>query len=60
MEKNNIGLGDKFHFADHKELRSWALNLSADGYGVAIIGYHDIHDNILTITALPEGDNDNE
>ena len=60
MEKNNIGLGDKFHFASYKELRSWALHFSADGYGVAIIGYHDIHDNILTITALPEGDNDNE
>ena len=58
MDKNNICVGDKFHFSSFRELRTWALNFSAEGYGVAIIGYHDIHDNILTITALPEDKED--
>lgn len=55
---NNIRVGDKLYCANARDLRRWALNLSADGYGVAIIGYHDIHDNILTITALPEEETD--
>ena len=53
---NNIMVGDKMQFSSPRELRRWALSLSADGYGVAIIGYHDIHENILTIVALPEGE----
>ena len=37
-----------------------ALSLSADGYGVAQLGYHDMYENILTITALPEQEVENE
>ena len=51
---NNLKVGDKIHLSSPRELRKWALNLSAEGYGVAILGYHDIHDNILTITDLPK------
>lgn len=45
--------GDKIQCKDARDLRYWALNLSAQGYGVAVIGYHDIYEHILTITALP-------
>jgi len=51
-----LALGDKIHCKDNRDLRRWALHLSAEGYGVAIIGYHDIYEHILTITALPEED----
>ena len=47
-------IGDKLHCNSYKDLRKWALILSSEGYGIAIFGYHDLHDYILTITALPE------
>ena len=31
-----------------------ALYLSSEGYGVAQLGDHDMYENILTITAIPE------
>ena len=53
-----LQIGDKIHCKDSRDLRKWALNLSAEGYGIAIFGYHDIYDHILTVTDLPEGSKD--
>ena len=57
---NMLAVGDRIQCKDYRDLRRWALRLSADGYGIGILGYHDIYDNILTITALPEGSEDVE
>ena len=35
-------------------MQTTALSLSADGYGVSVIGFEDMFDDILTITAVPE------
>ena len=48
--------GEKIKFNTHNALMTKALYLSAEGYGVAIIGYHDMFEHILTITDLPEED----
>ena len=56
MDNRILQLGDKIQCKDNRDMRRWALNLSAEGYGIALLGYHDIYENILTITALPEGD----
>ena len=56
MDNRILQLGDKIQCKDNRDMRRWALNLSAEGYGVALLGYHDIYENILTITALPEGE----
>jgi len=48
--------GEKIKFSTHQTLMTKALYLSAEGYGVAIIGYHDMFEHILTITDLPEED----
>ena len=50
----DLELGQKIQFKSHRALMAMALNLSAEGYGVAILGYHDIYSHVLTITALPE------
>lgn len=55
-----LQVGDRIQCKDNRDLRKWALNLSADGYSIAIFGYHDIYDNILTITDLPEGSSDDD
>ena len=54
MDNRILHLGDKIQCKDNRDMRRWALNLSAEGYGIALLGYHDIYENILTITALPE------
>ena len=54
MDNRILQLGDKIKAKDNRDMRRWALNLSAEGYGIALLGYHDIYENILTITALPE------
>ena len=55
MKKSDLGVGDRIHCKNWKDLRNTALNLSAEGYGVAVIGFADMADDILTITAIPEG-----
>ena len=47
-------LGHKILCLSSRDLRLRALNLSSNGYGVAVIGFKDIDEHILTITALPE------
>ena len=50
-----LELGQRIAFNSRKDLEAKALLLSANGYGVALIGYTDIAASILTITAVPGG-----
>ncbi len=43
--------GDKIHCKDWKDLRRTALILTSIGYGVSVVGFSDMSDDILTITA---------
>ena len=47
-------VGDRIHFKRWRDLLENALVLSSVGYGVGVIGFGDMSDNVLTITALPE------
>jgi len=47
-------VGDRIHFDTWRELLNRAFALSSVGYGVAVLGFSDMADNVLTITALPE------
>ena len=47
-------IGDRIHYHSFGDLRRSALVLSSVGYGVAVLGFDDMSDNILTIIALPE------
>lgn len=47
-------IGDRIHYHSFGDLRRSALVLSSVGYGVAVLGFDDMSDNILTIMALPE------
>ena len=49
-----FAVGDRITYHSFGDLRQSALVLSSVGYGVAIFGYSDIMDRVLTITALPE------
>lgn len=49
-------VGDKIRFFSWKGLYKQALLLSAFGYGVAVIGFSDMSENVLTITAVPGGE----
>ena len=49
-------IGDKIKFSTWRKLMNKALELSAEGYGVEVIGFNDMSENILTITAVPEGE----
>ena len=51
---SDFELNQKIHFRTWKELKKKAFQLSSLGYGVAVIGFNDMSENILTITALPE------
>lgn len=51
---NEYVVGDKIKFDSHKALLSRALRLSADGYGIGILGYHDMFEHILTILQVPD------
>lgn len=51
---NEIKLGDKLHFKTWSHLKTEALLLSSLGYGVAVLGFQDMSDNVLTITQMPE------
>lgn len=47
-------IGDRIHYHSFGDLRRSALVLSSVGYGVAVLGLDGLHENILTIMALPE------
>lgn len=49
-----FSLGDKITCKSNREMRNVALLLSSDGYGVAILGYSNLVENTLTITAMPK------
>lgn len=52
---SDLKVGDRIHCKDWRDLKRTALNLSAEGYGVTVVGFADMADDVLTITALPEG-----
>ena len=54
QEENSLHVGDKIHCHSWRELRSLAFQLSSEGYGVGVIGFADMSDNVLTITADKE------
>lgn len=56
----DLKAGDKIHCLTWETLKHIALKLSSDGFGVAVIGFGDMSDNILTITALPERPKDEQ
>lgn len=51
---NKLNVGDKIHCKNGRDLKHTAFELSSEGYGVAVIGYADIEDYVLTITAGKE------
>lgn len=51
---NQYVIGDKIKFNSHKALLAKALHLSAEGYGIGILGYHDMFEHILTILQVPD------
>jgi len=51
---DNLKVGQQIQFNSRRQLMAQALYLSSEGYGVAQLGYHDMYENILTITAIPE------
>ena len=46
--------GEKIYCKSWQDLKTTALILSSKGYGVAVIGFSDMSDDILTVTAVPE------
>ena len=60
IKNRQLNIGDRIHCKNWKELRQVALSLSAEGYGVSVLGFADMSDDILTITALPEREEVNE
>ena len=49
-------VGDKIECATFQKMKWMAFRLSSKGYGVAVIGLHDIEEHTLTITEVPEGE----
>jgi len=54
VDKIKLMIGDKVRCKSWRELKQIAFHLSAEGYGVQVIGYRDMTENVLTISALPE------
>ena len=52
--KKQLETGDRIQCNGWKKLKNKALQLASLGYGVAVLGFSDMADNVLTITALPE------
>ena len=52
----NFELNERIHCKSWQDLRTTALILSSKGYGVAVIGFSDMSDDILTVTAVPESE----
>ena len=53
-DRIHLMIGDRIRCKNWKELKKIAFQLSAEGYGVQIIGFRDMDETILTIAALPE------
>lgn len=54
MEKSNysfLTVGDRIFCNSWKDLLQTSFRLSSEGYGVSVIGFADMSDNVLTITA---------
>ena len=49
-------VGDKIECNTFQKMKWMAFRLSSKGYGVAVIGLHDIEEHTLTITEVPEGE----
>lgn len=50
----DIHVGKRISCRNWYDMRVKALYLSSIGYGVAVDGFKDMSDNVLTITAIPE------
>jgi hypothetical protein len=55
MSISILEVGDRIYCKSHRDLKTTALHLSSEGYGLAVLGFQDIDDNVLTITSIPEG-----
>ena len=49
-------VGDKIECATFQKMKWMAFKLSSKGYGVSVIGLADIEEHTLTITEVPEGE----
>lgn len=49
-----LAVGDRIKCKNWQDMKITALNLSADGYGIAVIGFSDMQEFVLTIMVLPE------
>lgn len=58
--QQDLKAGDRIHCRNWKDLQTTALSLSAEGYGVAVIGFQDMSDDVLTITEVPETKEDEQ
>lgn len=54
VKRNSLQAGDKIHCHSWRNLKQIAFALSSEGYGVAVVGFADMSDNVLTITADKE------
>lgn len=55
-----LEVGTRIKCKSWRELKNYALSLSSEGYGVEVIGFADMSDNVLTITALPDKEEKDE
>lgn len=55
-----LEIGTRIKCKSWRELKNYALCLSSEGYGVTVIGFADMSDNVLTITALPDKEGKDE
>ena len=53
-EPVKLSIGSRLESVTFTEMKRKAFRLNSQGYGVSIIGFSDIEDHVLTITALPE------
>ena len=53
-ETDRLYEGQRIAFHSYGDLKRAALVLSSKGYGVAVLGFSDLSEHILTVTALPE------
>lgn len=58
--RKDLRLGDRIKCKNWKDLKRTAFALASEGYGVTVIGFGDMSDDILTITALPEKPKDEQ
>lgn len=53
-EREQLYEGQRLAFHSYGDLKRAALVLSSKGYGVAVLGFSDLSEHILTVTALPD------